>query len=505
MTNIKKRIGIGVAIIICVILALVAIISADINGNKIVKNTYVNDISIGGMDKDQAKEKLEQVYTLKNINLKYSDKMWDLNPNELNISYNINDTIKNAYNANRDSYFFNNLSETLQSYFGKKNNIQIKLDYSKDKIKENLEEISKEIDVQVQDAKLNISGSNISVEEEKYGITLNIDKTLKNILKELESGKVEIELTVDTVEPQIKKEQLKEVDTLLGSHSTKFKSSVVGRTTNIKLATDRTSNVLLMPGDTFSYNEHTGKRTVENGYKNAPVIVQGVMQEGIGGGVCQVSTTLYNAVLYSGLELVNNKNHSIPSSYAEKGRDATVTDGGIDFVFKNNYEYPVYVKNYVSGNYVTCQIYGSSKNKQNIQIATSLDGVSSALIKKVEDPTLPKGEEKELEKGRDAYTVSTFRIYKDSNGNIIKKVKVATSYYPKKQGVIAIGTKEEEQPQVVPPTEPPVTPPVEPPVVPPTEPPVTPPVEPPVVPPTEPPVTPPVEPPAPETQPENNV
>ncbi|MGL5348387.1 MAG: VanW family protein [Peptostreptococcaceae bacterium] len=497
MTNIKKRIGIGVAIIICVILALVAIISADINGNKIVKNTYVNDINIGGMDKDQAKEKLEQIYILKNLNLKYSDKTWDLNPKELNVSYSINDTIKDAYNINRDSDLFNNLSETLQSYFGKKNNIQIKLDYSEDKIKENLEKIAEEIDVQVQDAKLNISGSSISVEEEKDGIKLNIDKTFKNILKELESGNVEIDLKVDTVEAKIKKEQLKEVDTLLGSHSTKFKSSVVGRTTNIKLATDRTSDVLLMPGDTFSYNEHTGKRTVENGYKNAPVIVQGVMQEGIGGGVCQVSTTLYNAVLYSGLEFVNIKNHSIPSTYAEKGRDATVTDSGIDFVFKNNYEYPVYVKNYVSGNYVTCQIYGSSKNKQNIQISTSLDGVSSAPIKKVEDPTLPKGEEKELEKGRDAYTVSTFRIYKDSNGNIIKKVKVATSYYPKKQGVIAIGTKEDEQLPVEPPIEQPTEPPIEQPVIPPVEPPTEQPVTPPV--------TPPVEPPAPETQPENNV
>ena len=145
-----------------------------------------------------------------------------------------------------------------------------------------------------------------------------------------------------------------------------------------------------MPGETLSYNKATGNRTVTNGYKNAPVIVQGVVQDGIGGGVCQVSTTLYNATLYSGLEIVQLRNHTIPSSYVPKGRDATVADSGIDFVFKNNLNHPIYIKNYVSGNTVTCQIYGSSKDKQNIEIQTNTDGVSAAPVKKVDDPTILK-------------------------------------------------------------------------------------------------------------------
>ena len=107
------------------------------------------------------------------------------------------------------------------------------------------------------------------------------------------------------------KKDLENIDTILGSHSTKFDSSVSGRSQNIKLSAQRTSDILLMPGETFSYNKSTGQRTLSNGYQNAPVIVQGVVQEGIGGGVCQVSTTLYNAVLYSGLEIESIKNHSI--------------------------------------------------------------------------------------------------------------------------------------------------------------------------------------------------
>lgn len=95
-------------------------------------------------------------------------------------------------------------------------------------------------------------------------------------------------------------------------------------------------------------------------FKNAPVIVQ----EGVGGGVCQVSTTLYNATLYAGLEYLEPRNHSIPSSYEPKGRDATVADDSIDFIFKNNLKYTIYIKNTVYGNIIKCEIYGSLKDKK---------------------------------------------------------------------------------------------------------------------------------------------
>lgn len=470
MSNMKRNIGIGIAIIIALIIILFGAMAIEVNGEKIAQNTYVNGVNIGGLTKDEVKQKLKKEFSVEKIELVYNDKVWNLDAKDIDASYNIDSTVEKAYGLNRSNNFFNDFNKTIQSHFGKKSNLVVELNYNQDELKKQLETLAEEIDVDVKDASININGSSISVEEDNDGLKLNVEESVKNIVKELENSNYKIQLSVEVVEPSIKSEELNEVDTLLGTYSTKFDSSVSGRTTNIKLATNRTSNVLLMPGDTFSYNEHTLRRTAANGYKDAPVIVQGVIQEGIGGGVCQVSSTLYNTVLYAGLEIVNVKNHSIPSSYVEKGRDAVVSDGSLDFIFKNNLKYPVYVKNYVSGNTITCQIYGSSKDKQSIQISTSVDGVSVAPVKKVDDPTLLKGEEKQLEKGRDGYTVSTYRIYKDSDGNVIKKEKVATSYYPKKQGVIAVGTKEEV---VVPEEQPPVTeqPPTEQPPV--TEPPVT--------------------------------
>lgn len=475
MGSMKKKIYIGIGILSAIAILFIGMTGIKVSGDKIVKNAYINGINVGGLTREDAKDELEKKYKLKDLEIIYLEKSWKIPAQDINLSYDLDSTVENAYKLNKENNFIENIYKTIKSDFGQKNNLTITVDYNEEKLKECIENIAKDVNVDVKNASINIGGSGIEVTDSVTGLKVNVEESLKDIVRELKKGNTKEELIVIKEEPSIKKEQLQEVDTLLGSHTTKFDSSVYGRSKNIRLASNKTSNVLLMPGDSFSYNEHTGMRTVANGYKNAPVIVEGVVQEGVGGGVCQVSSTLYNAALYSGVSFVELKNHSIPSTYVAKGRDATVTDSGIDFVFKNTLEHPIYIKNYVSGNTVTCQIYGSSKDKKNIQISTSVDGVSQAPTKKVEDPTILKGEEKILEKGRNAYTVSTYRIYKDGSGNVIKKEKVATSYYPKKQGVIAVGTMEKtvEKPQEKPPVE---TPPVETPKPPkPPTPPVTPP------------------------------
>lgn len=472
MNNTIKKILIASSIILIATLGFVLAMNLQINSEKIVKNTYVNDVYIGELTKDEALKELKKTYKTENIQVTYIKEKWDIPGDKFNFHYDLNDTVKNAYEINRKESFIKNIENTIKSNLGKKNNIKVNMTYDKERLKTELEKIAKDVNVEIKDATISIENSQVIINDGKSGLNVNIQESMKNIIRELEKGNQNDELIVTKVEPTIKKEQLQDVDTLLGSYSTKFNSSVSGRSTNIKIAANRTSDILLMPGDTFSYNENTGMRTTANGYKNAPVIVQGVVQEGVGGGVCQVSSTLYNSVLYSGLEIVSLKNHSIPSTYVIKGRDATVTDGGIDFIFKNNLKYPIYLKNYVSGNTVTCQIYGSSKDKQKIEIETNIDGVSVAPTKKIDDPTMPKGKEKQLESGRNGYTVSTYRLYMDEKGKVSKKEKVAVSYYPKKQGVIAVGTMEEKKDETqVKPETPPTTPEVpEVPEVPPTTP-----------------------------------
>ena len=195
----------------------------------------------------------------------------------------------------------------------------------------------------------------------------------------------------------------KSVDTLLAQHSTTFSTSIAGRAENIRVSSNRISDVLLMPGEVYSYNNLTGIRTIANGYYNAPVIVNGDLEDAPGGGVCQTSTTLYNAVLYSGLKVEQVKNHSITSSYAPRGKDAMVNDSGSDLKFSNPYDHPIYVKSIVNGGTLTCQIYGNSADKPNVDIRID---------------TFPMG-------------AKTYRIFKDASGNKIKTEYITTSVYKK--------------------------------------------------------------------------
>ncbi|MCC0784668.1 VanW family protein [Clostridioides sp. ES-S-0108-01] len=449
MINVNKKLVIAIGAVALVVIIFIGIMFMQFKGEKIAKNTYVNGVNIGKLTKPQAKQELAKKYKLENVEFSYNGKSWKVKSEDLNLATDLDKTVDNAYNLNRKSGFFKNLSKTISANFGKKSNLVVVINYDKSKLKAEMEKIAKEIDVDVKDATLDISGEKVKVVPDSDGLKMDVSKSMENFDNQTKKGKYKNELVVKSTPAKVKKDQLANIDTNLGKYSTTFKTSQINRSINIKLATDNISNILLMPGETFSFNKHTGKRSKENGYKSAPVIMEGEMEEDYGGGVCQVSSTLYNSVLYAGLEIVNVKNHTIPSSYVPKGRDATVADSGIDFLFKNNLKHPIYIKNYVSGNQIVCNIYGSAEDKQNITISTKLDGVSQNTMKRVNDPTMPKGKEKVDKSGRNAYSVSTYRTFNDANGKKIKTEKIANSYYPKKEGIILVGTMEpkpEEKP-----------------------------------------------------------
>ena len=448
----KMQITIGVAAILGIILIPLGFVASAANSDKIISNTYVENINIGDLTKDEALKKLEEKYNEKNITIKYNEKSWDILPSDINFKYNIEKTVDEAFNSNRDGNFIENASDTISAKFGNKTNIKVDVDYDKSKLEAKLEEIAKEVDQPAKDATININGSNINVTKEVVGKKVEVSDTKKAIENGIVDNNFSIDLVVKEDKPEVTEEQLRAIDTVLGQYSTNFNASVAGRTHNVKLAAKTTSDIVLMPGEEFSYNNSTGERSIANGYQNAPVIVQGELQEGLGGGVCQVSTTIYNAVLYSGVEITSFRNHSIPSSYAPKGRDATVAYGAIDFKFKNNFKHPIYIKNTVYGNTVLAQIYGSREDKQTIEIVTSTDKVVASSVKKVNDNNLELGTEKITQKGREGYYVSTYRVYKDGSGKEIKRVKVTSSYYPAKQTVISVGTKPVQKPTE--PTEP---------------------------------------------------
>ena len=363
----KKKIILSIFLLILILTGLGVYC---INGDKISKNVYVQNINIGDLTKDEAKDKLSSEYKIQSFKFNYKEKTWDIDPKTLDINYDLDKTINKAYDVNRKGNIIQNIFKSLQNLAGIKTKVNLVMNCDEDKLKSELEKISKEVNKDSKDATIKIEKKKVKVVKEETGLKLDIEKTKENFIEDINKGKSTQKLVVSQIKPKIKSSDLKGIDTLLGSYSTTLYDSGYGRVQNIKLATKKTSDVILMPGETFSYNKHTGVRSAENGYKLAHVISSGKVAYGIGGGVCQVSSTLFNAVLYSGLDIVSRTNHSIPSTYVDVGRDATVSDSGIDFVFKNNYKHPVFIKNNYKDGVIKCQIFGHKSDKKNIEIST---------------------------------------------------------------------------------------------------------------------------------------
>lgn len=178
---------------------------------------------------------------------------------------------------------------------------------------------------------------------------------------------------------------------LLSEFSTRYAASNKNRTTNLILAANKINGTVLMPGETFSYNKVVGERTIEAGYKEAPIYVEGRVEDGLGGGICQITTTLYNAALFANLDIVERSNHQFVPSYVNASRDATVVYGAIDFKFKNNREYPIKITCSVSNGIANFKIFGlKTENDYDVEITSKITGTTSNAIYSEAHKTLKK-------------------------------------------------------------------------------------------------------------------
>ena len=168
---------------------------------------------------------------------------------------------------------------------------------------------------------------------------------------------------------------------LLSQYQTTYSTRDTDRTTNLRLAANKINGTVVMPGETFSYNKVVGERTIAAGYKEAPIYVSGKVVDGLGGGICQITSTLYNAVVYANLEIVERSNHQFIPSYVTASRDATVVYGSIDFKFKNNRDYPIKIVCSVSGGIASFQIFGmKTENDYDVEISSYQTGTTATAI-----------------------------------------------------------------------------------------------------------------------------
>jgi vancomycin resistance protein YoaR len=230
-------------------------------------------------------------------------------------------------------------------------------------------------------------------------------------------------------------------------YTTKYNVNEMNRTHNLTKAANGINGSIILPGKVFSFNQTVGQRTMETGYKDAMVIVNGKFEPGLGGGICQVSSTLYNACLLAGLEITERHNHNLTVAYVPLGQDATVSYGTQDFKFKNNTTSPIYVRAVAGGGYLTVNIYGDTSFKQKIEISNIVDQSTPFETVTLPDQTLQPGQTKVDHNGQNGFVVRSFRIFYDSSGEKVKSESLGKSVYKPLNKTILAGPAEEEKPE----------------------------------------------------------
>ncbi len=295
-----------------------------------------------------------------------------------------------------------------------------------------------EIYISPVDASYEVKNNRLKLASEVVGREINLEDAEREI-EAVKSGRV-VEIKLIKTSPKVTKDSIikENFGNVLGSYTTNYPTGDRGRRTNVELAARLINDVVLMPGEVFSFNKIVGKRTAAAGFMEAPVFSNGETVQGTGGGICQVSTTLYSAVLYADLEVVNRRNHSMTIAYAPRGQDATVSYGAIDFKFKNNTDTPIRISAKGQSGKLTVSITAGKTQNKVVKIINQTVATNPPTTKETITDTLAPGVRKQVSKGKTGYTVDTYKkVY--INGQEVKSEKVSRSVYKMVPNEVMVG------------------------------------------------------------------
>ncbi len=308
------------------------------------------------------------------------------------------------------------------------------------------DKIYKEYNREVKDAIITETDGVYEFQKELNGILLNYDEVVNIIEKNRNNTEdyiipaviTKAEITVESLERKF-------ISRVISAYTTSFASSDANRAHNVMLAASKIDGVILNPGDTFSYNKVVGPRTAKAGFKNAHVYEGNRIVDGMGGGICQVSSTLYNTVLMADLKIVKRTNHSMPVGYVPPGRDATVSFGTIDFVFQNDKTYPIKICATSANRTLTISIEGVSDMDYTVQLYTETVASTPFTVREVFNESLAPDQTRVIQNGTNGSTVYTYKIYK-RDGIQFNKKTVGKSVYSPIEKIVEVGKKQPQEP-----------------------------------------------------------
>jgi len=433
--------GLKFALIIVAIGAITSGIAMSVlNGNTVFPGVRVSGIKVNGLTVEQAESRLQPLaaqYASQEFSLRYREGSIKATVADMGGKIDIPASAKAAFQVGRKGNIVRRLAQVI---FAQRRGLNIPPVFTFDEsaAAEWLSAESGKVGRRPINASLLIEGNTVRVMPGKAGIEIDTKKSLDQIVEAINSGNREADLVAVIAQPKISVDDFRGISGVVASYSTTYKPSQRDRTHNLQIACRAINGTLLKTGEVFSYNKVVGPRLKKFGFRDALMFVDGQVEAGTGGGVCQVSTTMYNTALLADMKIVRRQHHSQPVHYAPVGRDATVAYPTLDFRFKNTSDAPVYIMASVGKHTVNITFLGKPINDRQVVVTTEGHKIIPApAVQKVDD-TLEPGKSVVEESGRSGHRVTVYRTTK-VGGEIVKKELISNDYYRPESKVTVVG------------------------------------------------------------------
>ncbi len=416
--------------------------------DRIYQGIYIDNVHVGGMTKDEAVREVQKVNADEDAKfdllVTVGNENWHVNSERVPFSRNIRETVEKAWACGRSNTAairgsgttpFEERVQQVSELRSFPQTYATKHDYDHQTLRALTDGIVNYVNREPVNSTVesfNFSTKTFTFTEDRPGAKIDPDDLYTRLTTLLDSGVTNstVHVVPQRIEAEMTKAELMNRFGLVSAYTTSTTSNK-NRNTNIQLSAAAINGITVLPGEIFSFNGTTGERTAAKGYKEAAAISGGQSRDEIGGGVCQTSSTLFNAVVRADLEIIERNPHAWPSNYVEKGFDATVNWPGLDFKFKNNTEWPVFIVAGYSSQKVTVNIYGMSLGP-----GVSID-LESDLTRTIPKPSgteyvlntsLAPGESKKTVTGREGYVVQTWKVWYQSGKEVRREVLFTTTY-----------------------------------------------------------------------------
>lgn len=451
MRNIKKRWFIAAAICVAAAAAVVGMnmgVKAEEDENLVIADrVYIGDVSVAGMTASEAQTAVEEyIDGLKDetIKLEAGENSLEVKAEELGIGWGNPEIAEKAVNLGRTGNPIARYKEKKDLEKGDKVFI-ISYSIDESKVSALLKKNTDQLDQKAQNNGLKRENGKFVFVKGQEGVEVNVDKSVENIASFMQNewdGKdATITLEAQIVEPKGSEKELAKVKDLMGSYSTNFSSSSAGRAKNVRNGADKINGSIVYPGDEFSVHDAVVPFNAENGYELAGSYENGTTVETYGGGICQVSTTLYNAVIRAELEITERFAHSMIVSYVEPSMDAAISGEYKDLKFKNNTKSPIYIEGYTDGGILHFNVYGEDTRDPNREVTfvSETTGQTDPGVQYVADGSLPIGTISTQQQAHVGKKAKLWKIVK-INGKEESREEFNSSTYQASPKIIRVGT-----------------------------------------------------------------